>query len=167
MRAVKPVTAGEELFVSYAGTMPHEGFDTASNRRERLRKSYNFVCECDACENQLDDDKRKRVAEIDTFELVEEQYRLCCEIGVHSGILSILALECIVEMGKKERCISEIKLISEEARTHVKIGYGDDLQPVLNSLDEIDKAENESQIKEPIETIEKILDLFGDIDIGY
>ena len=81
-------------------------------------------------------------------------------------ILSILALECIVEFGKRGR-FSSARNMCPEARAHVKVGYGNDLPPVLKSLDLIEQAQDDEQMKQPIETIEKILDLFGDIDIGY
>lgn len=165
LRAVRPIEAGEQMYVSYVGGIPHNSFDTADARQRKMEEHFNFICKCSACLDKLDDEKRRRIADISTAEFIEEQYKLCKEIGLHAGVLLTVALECIVQLNQQEGRMSSIKEVCSEAKEYAKIGFGTDLRVVTICLDKVEKAVNETELKEPIETIEKILDRFNDLDL--
>lgn len=48
--AMKPISAGEEITVSYLG-----GYYATSRRRDILKKRFNFDCKCQACRNPTDE----------------------------------------------------------------------------------------------------------------
>ena len=137
MRATRPIVAGEEMYLSYVGGMPQKGFDTADARQRKMEEHFNFLCKCGACIDRLDDEKRTRIAQISTAEFVEEQYKLCKDIGLHAGLLLTVALECLVKLNAQEGSMNSIKDLSKEATEYVRIGFGTDLRIITKCLEAV------------------------------
>ena len=142
VRAIKPIKAGEEIFVSYIDPLPKKNFDTTATRRARLQRQYRFTCKCEACEKGLNDRKRKKISIIENLQdpnYIEEEFRLAKEIGLHSGILWILAAKCMITK-KLTGEISVVKMFCREAKFHIHIAFGTEFEMMFHCLNRIESA---------------------------
>ena len=132
LRAVKKISVGDEVTISYIDPLQRTSFSTTENRRKILKEEFGFYCDCPVCEKNLDDKTRARISEIeDQVEpsLVQEQYLLCKQAKMHAGLLYLVGLKLLVAL-KLKADIPGIRLLCREIIDHALIAYGKDAQMV-------------------------------------
>ena len=132
LRAVKKISVGDEVTISYVDPLQRTSFDTSENRRKILKDEFGFNCDCPACEKGADDKTRLRISEIETLgepDLVQEQYLLCKQARMHAGLLYLVGLKLLVAM-KLKADIPGIRLLCREIIDHALIAYGRESQMV-------------------------------------
>lgn len=98
---VKPIKAGEQVFINYlgnSGSMP-------LNERQMNLASWNFTCQCERCEYEMKHGTSpiKSVIEADpAFQYVKKtcQEKECRIINWESGKRSTLKKQCVKFLGK-------------------------------------------------------------------
>ena len=132
LRAIKKISVGDEITISYIDPLQRRDFDTKENRCKILSEEFGFDCDCLACEKSLDDKARARIAEIEgqgVPNLIQEQYMLCKRANLHAGPLYLVGLKLLVAM-KLQADIPGIRSLCREIIDHALIAYGKDAMMV-------------------------------------
>ena len=137
VRLTEKVAKNSEITISYMDPLHRKSFNSSSNRRQILMSEFGFQCDCQACVHELNDQERRRIQETDDL---QETWKLCKEIGLHSGHHCTVALQ-YVKLLAKENNVELLEQVVDEALTHAKIAYGSDSK-VYNAFSRISMDAN-------------------------
>ena len=128
VRAIKPISAGEELTISYMSPLQRADFHSRQSRRKILSEEFGFECGCNLCSSELhqmdqNDTDRIELLQIEqewvhlgqeprkALHLAQKQLDIGQRLDLHAGLLAYIALHCV----EAASCVVTRKISEAEA----------------------------------------------------